>query len=99
MCEDKILCYRHLSSSLQVGVRNKHGEVPETLSELKSAKSHIIEESYGPVERAFLLKALEITGWNITQAAKRVGMQRSNFSSLMKKHALTLPPSAKMPAS
>ncbi|MGD9308608.1 MAG: helix-turn-helix domain-containing protein [Desulfosarcina sp.] len=41
------------------------------------------------MERAFLKKALSAAAGNITQAARQVGMQRSNFSTLMKKHGLT----------
>jgi len=89
MCDDDVLCYRHLSSNLQMGVHKHHGTIPKTLAELKSIKQIIVDESFAPVEKAFLLKALKNTEWNITQAAKQVGMQRSNFSSLMKKHQLS----------
>jgi len=60
--------------------------VPETLEELKAFKRQLLEEDYGQTEKAFLIKALKACDGNITQAAERVGMQRSNFSSLMKKH-------------
>jgi DNA-binding NtrC family response regulator len=86
MCDDDILSYRHLASNLQMGSPARHDALPETLSELKTAKQIILDETYGPIEKAFLLKALKNAEWNITQAAKQVGMQRSNFSSLMRKH-------------
>jgi DNA-binding NtrC family response regulator len=89
MCDDDVLGYHHLSSNLKMGVPKHHGTIPETLAELKSTKQIIIDESYAPIEKAFLLNALKKTKWNITQAAKQVGMQRSNFSSLMKKHHLS----------
>lgn len=63
--------------------------VPSTLDELKSAKQHLIEDRFGRIERAFLEKALSASGGNISQAARQVGMQRSNFSTLMKKHGLS----------
>jgi DNA-binding NtrC family response regulator len=90
MCDETVLCYRHLSANLQSGIRQDHGSVPKTLSDLKMAKQTIIEAQYTPVEKAFLLKALKNANWNITRAAKTVGMQRSNFSSLMKKHAISI---------
>jgi DNA-binding NtrC family response regulator len=89
MCDEKVLCYRHLSSNLHLGGQEDHGPIPETLQDLKSAKQVVLDKNYRPIERAFLLKALEGSDWNITQAAKRVGMQRSNFSALMKKHDLS----------
>ena len=91
MCDERMLCFRHLASNLHLGDRDDHGPVPTTLAELKAAKQIVIEKSYGPIEKAFLVKALESTDWNITQAAKHVGMQRSNFSALMKKYALFPP--------
>jgi transcriptional regulator with GAF, ATPase, and Fis domain len=33
--------------------------------------------------------------WNVTQAARKVGLQRTNFQSLMKKHQVKLPLSGK----
>jgi DNA-binding NtrC family response regulator len=66
--------------------------VPETLEELKAFKRQLIEENYAQTERAFLIKALEASNGNITHAAERVGMQRSNFSALMKKHRLSAKP-------
>jgi DNA-binding NtrC family response regulator len=89
MCDDDVLDYRHLSRNLQMGTPAHRGAIPETLEELKAAKQRIVDESYGPVEKAFLLAALKSSQWNITQAARQVGMQRSNFSSLMKKHRVS----------
>ena len=88
MCDDKVLCYRHLQSNLQMGNKKFHGSIPESLAELKAIKQTIIDENFGPVEKEFLLKSLKRTEWNISQAAGRVGMQRSNFSTLMKKYGL-----------
>jgi transcriptional regulator with GAF, ATPase, and Fis domain len=60
--------------------------IPETLQELKAAKRRLLQETFGEIERSFLVKALRQSQGNITHAAAKVGMQRSNFSSLMKKH-------------
>ena len=48
-----------------------------------------MENHFGKIERAFLQNALAVAEGNIAQAARQVGMQRSNFSVLMKKHGLT----------
>ncbi len=48
--------------------------IPESAEELKERKKHIREMAVKPLERAFLLKALERNGWNVTKAAREVGM-------------------------
>ena len=63
--------------------------IPQTLKELKEAKKRLLEQTYGQLEKAFLLKALAAADHNITLAARQVGMQRSNFSVLLKKHRLS----------
>ena len=40
------------------------------------------------LERRFLTTALERCGQNVTQAAKSVGMQRTNFHALLRRHGL-----------
>ncbi|MCP3951718.1 MAG: sigma-54-dependent Fis family transcriptional regulator, partial [Desulfobacterales bacterium] len=65
--------------------------VPETNAELKALKKEIRQKAVQKVEKNFLLKALNQTGWNVTRAAEKVGLQRSNFQNLMRKHALKRP--------
>ncbi len=67
-----------------------HGDaVPETLDALKTYKEKVLAENYLHMEKAFLVKALKQSSGNISHAAQSVGMQRSNFSTLMKKHHLS----------
>jgi DNA-binding NtrC family response regulator len=61
---------------------------PQTVKELKAAKRQVREKAYEQVERSFLLGALERSGWNITQAAAVVGMQRTNFHALMRRYGI-----------
>ncbi len=63
--------------------------IPETWEELKSVKKHLVENIFGQVEKKFLVKALTECQGNITHAAQKVGLHRSNFSVLMKKHRLS----------
>ncbi len=63
--------------------------IPSTVEELNSFKKELLKETFGQVQKAFLIKALEATHWNITRAAERVGMKRANFSVLMKKHDIS----------
>ena len=61
---------------------------PETVEGLKREKRRLKELVYARVEREFVLQALENTGWNVSRAAEAVGMQRSNFHALMRKHGV-----------
>jgi DNA-binding NtrC family response regulator len=63
--------------------------VPETLEELRTIKKQLFEVSFGELEKAFLIKALKTCEGNITRAAAKVGMQRPNFHTLMKKHKIS----------
>jgi len=62
--------------------------VPRTNQELKEAKQRLRRKAVREVERAFVANALERNGWNVTRAAREVGMQRSNFHALVRKHNL-----------
>jgi len=59
--------------------------VPQTLEELKETKRLLRDKATEPLEKAFVLQALERNNWNITRAAEETGMQRPNFQTLMKK--------------
>ncbi|MEW6266146.1 MAG: sigma-54 dependent transcriptional regulator [Thermodesulfobacteriota bacterium] len=63
--------------------------VPRTAKELQALKKRILEKNFGPVQKAFLIRALKASQGSVTQAARSVGIKRSNFSVLMKKHGLT----------
>jgi two-component system NtrC family response regulator len=63
-------------------------QVPGNIDELKMAKTHIKEKAYQQVESSFILEALQKSDWNISHAAKQVGMKRPNFHALMRKYAI-----------
>ncbi len=91
LSDDRVLNDRSLTDNWEtrtVSLGEDSG-VPETLEDLKSLKKDLLENQFGQTERAFLQQALLAEKGNITQAARRVGMQRSNFSALMKKHHLS----------
>jgi DNA-binding NtrC family response regulator len=66
-------------------------KTPTTNAALKAAKAQIRQKAVARVETNFLTHALSNNDWNVTRAAKAVGMQRSNFHNMMKKHGITLP--------
>ena len=63
-------------------------QVPTNIDELKVAKTNIKEKIYQQVESSFIMEALEKSDWNISRAAKQVGMKRPNFHALMRKYAI-----------
>lgn len=64
--------------------------VPLDANELKARKQQLREEAVVPLERAFLLSALDRNDWNITRAALEVGMQRPNFQAMLKKLGISV---------
>ncbi len=64
--------------------------VPHSVEGLKEVKREVREKAVGPVERAFLIQALERNHWVVTQAAKDVGMLRPNFQAMLKKHGISV---------
>jgi DNA-binding NtrC family response regulator len=89
MADEAVLDYHHLADNLYGSRGAAPGRVPGTLDELRALKKRIIDEHYGRMEKAFLLKALSAAGGNISAAAKAVGMQRSNFSTMLKGHGIS----------
>lgn len=61
-------------------------EVPKTSDELRELKKDLRSKSIEDIEKAFVLDALRRNSWNITKAAADVGMQRTNFHTLLKKY-------------
>jgi len=89
MADQTFLDLMYLLDHLQFKSSWSAGAIPETLDELKAFKQEFIEGNYRQIEKGFLIKALRACDGNITRAAEKVGMQRSNFSALMKKHHIS----------
>jgi len=78
-----------LTNNLQVREPWNEVAIPKTRQELMALKTSVMEEAFGKLEKLFLIKALEESEGNISIAAQRVGMQRSNFSVLIKKYKIS----------
>lgn len=65
------------------------GYVPHSAEELKEKKRLLREQAVESLERAFVLDALNRNDWNVTRAAKEVGMLRPNFQALLKKQGIS----------
>lgn len=79
----------HLLDQLQLKQFWQSHPIPETVKELNAAKKQLLEETFGQIQKAFLIKALRASNGNITRAAEKVGMQRPNFCALLKKHRIS----------
>ena len=86
MTDQPLVDLSTLMDHLETRRRWSNARIPRTLSELKCFKKAVLREHYDVVEKLFLLQALREHGENISKAAQAVGMQRSNFSALMKRH-------------
>ncbi len=64
--------------------------VPRNIEELKRMKGFLKKKAIEGIEKTFILEALRRNGFNITEAAKDVGMQRTNFHALMKRYGITI---------
>jgi len=65
-------------------------QVPKNNEELKHIKRAAKEKLFREIERNFILESLKRYNWNITRAAKDVGLQRSNFQAMMKKNEISI---------
>jgi DNA-binding NtrC family response regulator len=86
MADQRFLDLIHLLDNLQIKRFEGRDSIPETLEELKTIKKQLLENNFGEIEKAFLLKALKECDGNVTRAAEKVGMWRPNFHALMRKH-------------
>jgi DNA-binding NtrC family response regulator len=88
-----ILCEKDQISTKEISLFDDLDEllenVPATNEELKRLKREIRQKAVNVVEKNFVLHALMQNEWNVTRAAKQVGLQRSNFQNLMKKHVIS----------
>lgn len=65
--------------------------IPETNKELLELKKEIRQKAVHQIEKSFILHALSQCDWNVTQAARRVGLKRTNFQGMMRKYGVKRP--------
>ncbi|MFC1482401.1 sigma-54-dependent transcriptional regulator [Myxococcota bacterium] len=89
MSDSMILDPLFVLGHMQMQNTMRRESIPRTVEELNAVKKQLLNETFGHVQKAFLTRALLECHGNISHAAERVGMKRSNFSALMKKHSLS----------
>ena len=92
LCEKETIGLRDLPLLNEISdIENLFDNTPTTNEALKAVKSKIRKKAVARVECNFLTHALSNNDWNVTRAAKAVGMQRPNFQNMMKKHGISIP--------
>jgi DNA-binding NtrC family response regulator len=86
MAESQVIVSEHLPASILGKGAEIDTQIPKTSQELKKMKKYLRESVVENVERMFVLEALNRNDWNVTNSAKEVGMQRTNFQALMRKY-------------
>jgi DNA-binding NtrC family response regulator len=89
LCEEDVITPKELPLGGDIQELVEH--VPSTNEELKQRKKAIKQRAVNKLEKDFVLNALIKDKWNVTRAAARVGLQRTNFQNLMKKHGIKRP--------
>ncbi len=89
LCDGEIIEPNHLPKEFSDHpVDRLKYDFPENWEDFKEFKQYAINEAVEEIEKQFLLDALKKTGGNVSKAAKKIGIQRSYFHSLMKKYNL-----------
>jgi DNA-binding NtrC family response regulator len=90
LCDHDRIELRHLPDEVrQASLRGAPSQLPRRWDELKRLKQQVREAAVEDLERRFLTEALARCGGNVSKAAEDVGIQRTNFHALMRKHGLT----------
>jgi DNA-binding NtrC family response regulator len=79
------------AESVILNPENLLAVTPVTNEELKQRKQELRQHVSQQLERNFILNALTQHNWNVTLAAEKTGIQRTNFQALMKKHEIRRP--------
>lgn len=90
MCREKQLDIEDLPESIRWGEGHGSQMMPKDSRQLRLVKRRIVDESVGPMEKSFLIRALKRSGGNISQAARLTQMHRKQFQRLIKRHNLDI---------
>jgi len=65
-------------------------DMPDNLTEHSiSASSLVLKEARNEFERRFILQALRLNNWNITETAQQLGIERTNLHRKMRQHDIS----------
>ncbi len=88
LCDGDRIELQHLPPEVRGMTIQASYQLPRSWEEFKELKRQVRDAAIEELERKFLLEALERSGGNVSRAAEEVGMQRTNFHSLLRKYGL-----------
>ncbi len=89
LCDAEVIEVKHLPEEIRKsGIQREENDAPATWEEFKTYKQQLKNEVITQIERDFLVTALKDAGGNVSRAARNIGMQRTNFHSLLKKYRI-----------
>jgi len=89
LCDSEVIGAKHLPREIKESYKEDlKNDIPATWDEFKKYKNHVKNEALNRAEKHFLIEALKNARGNVSKAAKMVGMQRTNFHSLLRKYKI-----------
>ncbi len=89
LCDSEIIEAKHLPNKIRNAPSvSAESECPASWEEFKKYKQSEKDKLLSQIEKEFLISALSDAGGNISKAANNIGMQRTNFHSLLKKYKI-----------
>jgi len=89
LCDAEMIEAKHLPEEIRKSGRTQEEiDIPSTWEEFKTFKQQVKDDIVSQIEKDFLIAALKDGGGNVSRAAKQIGMQRTNFHSLLKKYSI-----------
>ncbi len=89
LCDSEIIEPKHFPEEMKIPLcEPSTRKIPDTWEDFKIYKHQAQNEVILKIEKHFIIEALKRAKGNISNAAKNVGMQRTNFHSLLQKHNL-----------
>lgn len=90
LCDGERIDVQHLPAEVrQATLQPTISDLPSDWEEFKRLKNKLRVAAVEDLEKRFLQAALQRSGGNVSKAAEEVGMQRTNFHSLMRRYGLS----------
>jgi DNA-binding NtrC family response regulator len=90
LCDQERIDVHHLPAEVrQATLQPTISELPDSWEEFRKLKNKLKVAAVEDLEKRFLQQALHRCQGNVSKAAEQVGMQRTNFHSLMRKYGLS----------
>ena len=91
LCDAEMIEAKHLPEEIRKPDRTHEGiDLHSTWEEFKIYKQKVKNDVVLQIEKDFLIAALKDSGGNVSRAAKKIRMQRTNFHSLLKKYRINV---------